>query len=163
MSYPKTMAVNGNYDNNNNHKKGGYNNYHQQNHHNQQQYKQQQQQQQKAPSQQQQQQKGSSSSSSSKAKQPKKMPRYSAETVIGSGAFGVVYKAVYLATQKTVAIKKVREDPRYKNRELAIMKIVKHPNIVTLLDCFYSKIQRDIYLNLVMEYSPETLYVTIRN
>jgi len=83
--------------------------------------------------------------------------------VIGSGSFGVVYKAVQIQTRQTVAIKKVREDRRYKNRELQIMKVVKHPNIVTLMDCFYSKIQRDIYLNLVMEYIPETLYVTIRN
>eukprot|EP01083_Nonionella_stella_P201790 737862_1 len=43
------------------------------------------------------------------------------------------------------------------------MKVVKHQNIVTLLDFFYSKIKRDIYLNLVIEYIPETLYVTIRN
>lgn len=93
----------------------------------------------------------------------RKMPRYSAERVIGSGSFGVVYKAIQIQTRQTVAIKKVREDRRYKNRELQIMKVVKHPNIVDLVDCFYSKIQRDIYLNLVMEYIPETLYVTIRN
>jgi len=61
-----------------------------------------------------------------------------------------------------VAIKKVREDHRYKNRELQIMKLVKHPNVVTLVDCFYSKINRDVYLNLVMEYIPESLYFTIR-
>lgn len=103
------------------------------------------------------------SSSSASSKPKKKMPRYSAERIIGSGSFGVVYKAVQIQTRQTVAIKKVREDRRYKNRELAIMKVVKHPNIVTLMDCFYSKIQRDIYLNLVMEYIPETLYVTIRN
>jgi len=105
----------------------------------------------------------SASSSSASTKAKKKMPRYSAERIIGSGSFGVVYKAVQIQTRQTVAIKKVREDRRYKNRELAIMKVVKHPNIVTLMDCFYSKIQRDIYLNLVMEYIPETLYVTIRN
>ncbi len=69
----------------------------------------------------------------------KKMPRYSAERVIGSGSFGVVYKTVQIQTRQTVAIKKVREDRRYKNRELQIMKVVKHPNIVTLLDCFYNK------------------------
>jgi len=42
------------------------------------------------------------------------------------------------------------------------MKLVKHPNVVTLVDCFYSKINTDIYLNLVMEFIPETLYFTIR-
>eukprot|EP01084_Bolivina_argentea_P299783 516791_1 len=40
----------------------------------------------------------------------KKMPRYSAERVIGSGSFGVVYKAVQIQSRQTVAIKKVRED-----------------------------------------------------
>eukprot|EP00494_Astrolonche_serrata_P027264 UN27527 len=44
------------------------------------------------------------------------------------------------------------------------MKIVKHPNIVEVKDCFYSKGRnRDIYLNLVMEYIPETVYQTIRS
>lgn len=46
--------------------------------------------------------------------QKKKMPRYSAERVIGSGSFGVVYKAMNIQTKQTVAIKKVREDRRYK-------------------------------------------------
>jgi serine/threonine protein kinase len=96
-------------------------------------------------------------------KKEKKTPRYSAERVIGSGSFGVVYKAFAIQSKDIVAIKKVREDRRYKNRELQIMKVVKHPNIVVLKDCFYSKINKDIYLNLVMEYIPETLYVTIRN
>jgi len=44
------------------------------------------------------------------------------------------------------------------------MKIVSHPNIVEVRDCFYSKGRnRDVYLNLVMEYIPETVYQTIRN
>jgi len=96
------------------------------------------------------------------SKPKKKMPRYSAERIIGSGSFGTVYKAVNVESKETVAIKKVREDKRYKNRELEMMKVVRHPNIVALVDCFYSKSDRDIYLNLVMEFIPETLYDTIR-
>lgn len=88
---------------------------------------------------------------------------YSADRVIGNGSFGIVYQATCNNTGETVAIKKVLQDRRYKNRELQIMKIVSHPNIVEVRDCFYSKGRnRDVYLNLVMEYIPETVYQTIR-
>merc|ERR1719419_836347 len=44
------------------------------------------------------------------------------------------------------------------------MKIVKHPNVVTMIDCFFSKgsKSKDVYLNIVMEDIPETVYQTIR-
>lgn len=53
-----------------------------------------------------------------------------------------------------VAIKKVLQDKRFKNRELQIMKqLVKlpHPNIVLLKQCFYSNGEKpeELYLNLV--------------
>jgi glycogen synthase kinase 3 beta len=52
----------------------------------------------------------------------KKAPiSYSAERVIGTGSFGVVYQATVLETGETVAIKKVLQDRRFKNRELQIM------------------------------------------
>jgi len=98
----------------------------------------------------------------SRSKTPSK--KYTANRVIGNGSFGVVYEATCNNTGDTVAIKKVLQDRRYKNRELQIMKIVTHPNIVEVRDCFYSKGRnRDVYLNLVMEYIPETVYQTIRN
>ena len=43
---------------------------------------------------------------------------YNAERVIGNGSFGVVYQARVAETGETVAIKKVYQDKRYKNREL---------------------------------------------
>jgi len=92
--------------------------------------------------------------------------RYSAERVIGNGSFGVVYQAIVNETKETVAIKKVFQDRRYKNRELKILQIVnKHPNVVTMVDCFFSlgKRSKDVYLNIVMEYIPETVYQTIRS
>ena len=56
------------------------------------------------------------------------------------------------------------QDPRYKNRELDIMKELNHPNIVKLLDYFYIEVE-DIhaggtnhFLNVVMEFIPETVY-----
>ena len=53
----------------------------------------------------------------------KKMPRYSAERVIGSGSFGVVYKAMNIQTKQTVAIKKVREDRRYKVEHISLLSV----------------------------------------
>ena len=115
---------------------------------------------------------------------------YSAERIIGNGSFGVVFQAAVVETGEVVAIKKVLQDKRFKNRELQIMRqLVKdpHSNIVALKHCFYSQVsilQRlialncfassslklrsgpsrqgekhdELYLNLVLEYVPETVY-----
>lgn len=92
--------------------------------------------------------------------------KYTTERVVGNGTFGVVYEAFSKSNKTKVAIKKVLQDRRYKNRELDIMQMVKHPNVIEMLDCFFEngtgKHRRDVYLNLVMEYVPENLYQTIR-
>ena len=90
---------------------------------------------------------------------------YAAERVIGSGSFGVVYQASIVETGEIVAIKKVLQDRRFKNRELAIMSSLEHPDVVRLIHCFYSKGEKaeEVYLNLVMEYIPETVHRTLRN
>jgi glycogen synthase kinase 3 beta len=38
-----------------------------------------------------------------------------------------------------VAIKKVYQDKRYKNRELQIMKELYHPNVIALKHAFYTQ------------------------
>ena len=90
---------------------------------------------------------------------------YAAERVIGNGSFGVVYQATIVETGETVAIKKVLQDRRFKNRELQIMSSLSHPDVVALKHCFYSKGEKpdEVYLNLVMEYIPETVHRTLRN
>jgi len=90
---------------------------------------------------------------------------YAAERVIGSGSFGVVYQATVIETGETVAIKKVLQDRRFKNRELQIMSMLDHPDVVMLKHCFYSKGEKpdDVFLNLVMEYIPETIHRTVRS
>ena len=50
--------------------------------------------------------------------------------VIGNGSFGVVYQAKLCETGEMVAIKKVLQDKRFKNRELQIMRRLEHCNIV---------------------------------
>ena len=70
---------------------------------------------------------------------------YSAERIIGNGSFGVVFEAKVVGTGEVVAIKKVLQDKRFKNRELQIMRqLVKdpHTNIVALQHCFYSQVRK---------------------
>eukprot|EP00798_Chlamydomonas_sp_ICE-L_P014925 gene14925-20978_t len=84
---------------------------------------------------------------------------YSTDRIVGNGSFGVVFQATCLETGETVAIKKVLQDKRFKNRELQIMKMVDHPNIVSLKHCFYSQTEEDeTYLHLVLEFVPDTVY-----
>ncbi|KAK6239900.1 hypothetical protein QUC31_005369 [Theobroma cacao] len=91
--------------------------------------------------------------------QPKQTISYMAERVVGTGSFGVVFQAKCLERGESVAIKKVLQDKRYKNRELQIMRILNHPNVVQLKHCFFSTTDKDeLYLNLVLEYVPETVY-----
>ncbi|KAM7280298.1 hypothetical protein ACFE04_007432 [Oxalis oulophora] len=91
--------------------------------------------------------------------QPKQTISYMAERVVGQGSFGIVFQAKCLETGETVAIKKVLQDKRYKNRELQTMRVLDHPNVVSLKHCFFSTTEKDeLYLNLVLEYVPETVY-----
>ncbi|KAK4378810.1 hypothetical protein RND71_000672 [Anisodus tanguticus] len=89
---------------------------------------------------------------------------YMAERVVGQGSFGVVFQAKCLETGETVAIKKVLQDKRYKNRELQTMRLLDHPNVVSLKHCFFSTTDKDeLYLNLVLEYVPETVHRVIKH
>lgn len=64
-----------------------------------------------------------------------------------------------METGETVAIKKVLQDKRYKNRELQTMQLLDHPNVVQLKHHFFSTTQRgEVYLNLVLEFVSETVY-----
>jgi serine/threonine protein kinase len=109
--------------------------------------------------------------------------RYKTLKVVGNGSFGVVFQAKCIDTGEVVAIKKVLQDRRFKNRELQIIRKLEHPNVVQLKHCFYSSggpppktspssstrhastkttssggNPDDLYLNLVLEYVPDTVY-----
>ena len=81
--------------------------------------------------------------------------------VLGMGAFGKVRLAIVKGTGEKVAIKKVFQDRRYKNRELPIMQELHHPNIVELKSYYCTKAENcsddEFYLNCIMEYVPQTL------
>jgi glycogen synthase kinase 3 beta len=91
---------------------------------------------------------------------------YSDTKVIGNGSFGVVYQAKLVHSNEQVAIKKVLQDKRFKNRELQIMRRLDHQNIVQLKYFFFSsgdKLKEEVYLNLVLEFIPETAYRVARH
>lgn len=56
------------------------------------------------------------------------MSKYEIEGVAGKGTFGVVYIAINRSTGERIAIKKVFQDKKYKNREHQILKMLNHPN-----------------------------------
>lgn len=83
-------------------------------------------------------------------------------TVVGSGTFGTVFKSTVPKTGETVAVKKVLQDPNFKNRELDILVMLrdvrKHVNIIELKHHFYQneEVNRktEKYLFLVMGFMP---------
>jgi glycogen synthase kinase 3 beta len=85
---------------------------------------------------------------------------------LGSGSFGVVYQARVVETGDVVAIKKVFQDERYKNRELDIMKELRHPNVVELKHAFYTREEKQgedaTYLNVVMGYCSDTVWKVLK-
>lgn len=93
---------------------------------------------------------------------------YTDAKVIGNGSFGVVYQARLVSTNELVAIKKVLQDRRYKNRELQIMRRLDHQNVVQLLYFFFISSsdrfgREEVYLHLVLEFIPETVNKVARH
>jgi serine/threonine protein kinase len=64
------------------------------------------------------------------------LEKYKKLEKLGEGTYGVVYKAINLETNETVAIKRIRlekEDdgvPSTAIREISLLKNLKHPNVV---------------------------------
>ncbi|KAJ3157774.1 regulator of ime2 [Geranomyces variabilis] len=90
---------------------------------------------------------------------------YTNYKVIGNGSFGVVFQAQLIANKEQVAIKKVLQDKRFKNRELQIMRLLDHRNICSLRAFFYSAGDKkdEVFLNLTLEFIPETIYRASRH
>lgn len=110
---------------------------------------------------------------------------YETGRLLGNGSFGVVCEAQHWETKERVAIKKVLQDPRYKNRELDVMKELCHPNVVALKDYFFTETpalttapnngntggvpagthsqDTQRFLNVVMEHVPDTVYRVMKS
>ena len=78
--------------------------------------------------------------------------------IVGSGSFGLVFQAKVKFTEETVAIKKVFQDDRYENREVEIMSMLFHVNIVELRHCFNFSEGNDLYYNLELEFFAENIH-----
>ena len=78
--------------------------------------------------------------------------------IVGNGTFGIVCRAKDLDTNEIVAIKTVYQDEGHQNRELSIIKGLKHPNIVGLRRYFYTRNETgEEFLSLVLDYMPMSL------
>nr|UXY87975.1 glycogen synthesis kinase-like kinase [Cryptomonas curvata] len=78
--------------------------------------------------------------------------------VVGSGSFGVVFQAKVRSTEETVAIKKVFQDDRYENREVEIMSMLNHSNILDLRHCFNFSEGNELYYNLELDFFAENIH-----
>nr|CCC54296.1 putative mitogen activated protein kinase, fragment [Trypanosoma vivax Y486] len=87
------------------------------------------------------------------------MEAYETLGVLGEGTYGVVVKARHRATGHLVAIKKYKQaedDDHVRKtslREVRVLKHLRHPNVISLLDVF----RRDGKLYLVFEYVENTI------
>lgn len=89
--------------------------------------------------------------------------QYQQRAMVGHGSFGSVFEVLVEAPRPLAgqaAVKRVLQDRRFKNRELEIMKLLQHPNVVDLKAYFTTTASPggEVYLHLVLEYLPETLY-----
>jgi glycogen synthase kinase 3 beta len=83
--------------------------------------------------------------------------RFRSKSTIGVGTFGAVFLAIDRETGREVAIKKVCLDPHFKNRELAIVEMLHHPNCLRLVTSYTTTEGKFIFLHLVTDYLPQSL------
>ena len=55
-------------------------------------------------------------------------------------------------------MKRLKQNKKYKNRELAILKEMRHPNIIKMQHAFFTQGEDASYLNIVMDYIPMTVH-----
>ena len=81
---------------------------------------------------------------------------YEMKDVLGKGKFGTVKLGIHKKTGKKVAIKIMKkqamttQDMELQKREIEILKICQHPNIIRLLDVF----ENQDYIYIVMQNCP---------
>ncbi|KAJ3683830.1 hypothetical protein LUZ60_014057 [Juncus effusus] len=91
--------------------------------------------------------------------------RYLKREVLGEGTYGVVFKAIDTQTGQTVAIKKIRIGQQKEGvnftalREIKLLKELKDPNIIELIDAFPHKGN----LHIVFEFMDTDLEAVIKD
>lgn len=93
------------------------------------------------------------------------MARFDVESKIGNGTYGNVYKCFDRKLDKMVAVKKMKQSfienhgiPGTLLREISILSILDHDNVVRLHDVIYGK-----EILIVLEFSDMNLFEFIRN
>lgn len=87
------------------------------------------------------------------------MEKYQKIDKLGEGTYGIVYKAQNKVTGEIVALKRIRLDDEEEGipctavREISLLKELRHPNVVKLLDILHT----DKKLTLVFEYMDSDL------
>ena len=82
---------------------------------------------------------------------------YTLLSVIGTGTFGVIYKAMTNGAKEKVAVKKVLLDKNYENRELGMLRQISHENLIHLKEYFIDKKPEEIFLYYITDYQPDNL------
>ena len=82
--------------------------------------------------------------------------------VVGQGTFGQVFKARVRRTGEVVAVKRVFQDPKYKNREVEIVGMLQGDFVMRVLGTYSTREEEGKYLNIVMECYEKDLYALIR-
>lgn len=76
---------------------------------------------------------------------------------MGQGAFGTVISALDQDGQM-IAIKTIKIDPKFQNREADIMKKIDHPNCIKLKSVYRKKAgEGEVFQYIVMDYMPSSL------
>lgn len=90
-----------------------------------------------------------------------KRQRYRDLETAGKGAFGIVSLAE-APDGKRVAVKRVQPDAGRESREADLLRRIRHPCVVSLLEAFETEGKNNKrQTNLVMEYMPETLHIRV--
>ena len=99
-----------------------------------------------------------------------KIKSYTPKVIISNGTFGVVFKAECKIQGEEdsrkpdiVAIKRVLVDPKYKNRELKYLELLKHPYCIKLKHHYVSDADGDEFVNLVFDYYPMDLGLLLKS
>jgi len=85
--------------------------------------------------------------------QLKGLDRYERTQKVGEGTYGIVYKATDKVSNESVALKRIRFDsendegvPSTALREIAILREMRHPNVVGLRDVMFFGEKKKLYM-----------------
>ena len=92
---------------------------------------------------------------------PENTDEYTVQALIGSGTFGSIYLIVTKTGQR-LALKKVLQDPHYKNRELQIINEINHPNCLHLQHYSFVREGDAVFLYLFTDYLPMDLHMYMK-